>query len=770
MKLSRLGLLACLALVVASLPTPVLAQASLVRGRGGASAVVGTSLPRNADGSTAFVDLTGAFPVGLRFYGGTYTGLYVNNNGNVSFAGPLSTYTPDAFPVASRPMIAPWWGDVDTRGTGLVPAERNLVYYDIQPGVFTATWYDVGYFASHTNLINSFQLILTDASIFGVAGSFDVEFRYNRCEWTTGDASGGSGGLGGTPASAGFDAGDDTNYLTLPGSRTDAIVGVCRSSNVGESGVWRFQVRPMGVTTCGNAIRELGEDCDDGNVANGDGCNDRCATERGPGSPCTDDLQCRTGFCTDGVCCGTRCDGQCEACNEAGSAGTCTAVSGAPRGARTGCTLAGTTCGGTCNGTDRLACRFPPWWTSCEDGAFCTTADRGSGAGACAGVARVCDDGLACTADSCDEAADRCATTPRPAGTACDDSSRCTTMDRCNGAGLCAGTTVTCPDDGLACTTHACSPATGVCGATVVAGCLIGGACIADGALDPANPCAACDPRVSRTAYSPVVAGTRCSELSCSAGVVTPAGLCDGAGACVVGPPMTCPSRECDGPMCRGACGSDADCTRPTWCDTTTGACTPDLPNGDPCARRGMCISDLCVDGVCCGDRCTGVCESCDLPGVEGRCSPYAAGTDPENECPGMRMCDGEGKCEMDDAAVVRTDAAVAPGDDAAMAMDDAALETRDAAVVADDASAGGMDAGAAPDAAALRGALAGGACGCRVAGRGGNPAGVSSLLLARGLATAGRRRRAGSSTRGSSTRGPTTRGATTRGPTAGGR
>mgnify|MGYP000039875964 CR=1 FL=1 len=27
-------------------------------------------------------------------------------------------------------------------------------------------------------------------------GDFDVEFRFNRCEWTTGDASGGSGGFG----------------------------------------------------------------------------------------------------------------------------------------------------------------------------------------------------------------------------------------------------------------------------------------------------------------------------------------------------------------------------------------------------------------------------------------------------------------------------------------------------------------------------------------------------------------------------------------------
>ncbi len=297
-------------LAAASLaPTAASAQAPLITGLGGAADFGENSLIRNDDSPSAMIDLSSAFPAGLRFYGSLYTSLYLNTNGNVSFAGALSTFTPDPFPVAARPMIAPWWGDVDTRNTALVPATRNLVYWDIQPGTFTATWYDVGYFSSAVDLLNSFQLIITDASAFGVAGSFDVEFRYNRCEWTTGSASGGVGGLGGTPAQAGFDAGDDTNYLTLPGSRTMAILDVCTTSNVGETGVWRFQVRPGGVTVCGNAIRELGEDCDDGNVVSGDGCNSRCARESPPGTPCTEDIQCASGFCTDGVCCGSRCFG-----------------------------------------------------------------------------------------------------------------------------------------------------------------------------------------------------------------------------------------------------------------------------------------------------------------------------------------------------------------------------------------------------------------------------------------------------------------------------
>ena len=46
-------------------------------------------------------------------------------------------------------------------------------------------------------------------------GNFDVDFRYNQLNWTTGNASGGINGLGGTPAQAGYDAGDGVHFATL---------------------------------------------------------------------------------------------------------------------------------------------------------------------------------------------------------------------------------------------------------------------------------------------------------------------------------------------------------------------------------------------------------------------------------------------------------------------------------------------------------------------------------------------------------------------------
>jgi hypothetical protein len=212
-------------------------------------------LAANDDGSSSAIDLTGAFSGGLRFYGGPYTEFWVNNNGNITFSGPVFNYTPTAFPIAARPMIAPYWGDVDTRAReGLSEPGENLVYWHLEPGRLVVTWFQVGYFGAHNDLRMNFQLIVTNATDCG-SGDFDVEFRYDVCEWTTGDASGGSGGFGGTPAQAGFDAGNLTDFVALPGSFTAGILNLCNTSNVIDDselptpmpGLWQFSVRAGGV-------------------------------------------------------------------------------------------------------------------------------------------------------------------------------------------------------------------------------------------------------------------------------------------------------------------------------------------------------------------------------------------------------------------------------------------------------------------------------------------------------------------------------------------
>ena len=266
-----LGTLALLLTLV--LASTASAQVELIDGFGG-PAGYGSTLARNDDEFHGPIDLTPAFPVGVNFFDRVHTTVWLNNNGNITFAGGVSWYTALAFPASPNPMIAPFWGDVDTRGTTDIDAGReNFAYWHIDAvgGRFIGTWYNVGYYSSHTDQLNSFQVIVTNRDDI-TPGDFDFEFRYNRCEWLTGDASGGAGGHGGTEAQMGFDAGDSENFWSHPDSQTPEIIHLCTTSNVEEPGVWRFEVRSGQPTLCGDGIVSGEEECDDGNMDNNDGC------------------------------------------------------------------------------------------------------------------------------------------------------------------------------------------------------------------------------------------------------------------------------------------------------------------------------------------------------------------------------------------------------------------------------------------------------------------------------------------------------------------
>lgn len=168
-----------------------------------------TPLPANDDGSTGLVNIG----FNLNFYGASYSQLYVNNNGNVTFTQPLSAYTPSGITGTSLPMLAPFFADVDTRGAG-----SDIVTYGASVinghNVFGVDWINVGYFASQSNPLNSFQLIITDMGL----GNFSFQYNYDKILWETGSASGGGpGGLGGTSAAAGWTNGIG-NFYQLAGS------------------------------------------------------------------------------------------------------------------------------------------------------------------------------------------------------------------------------------------------------------------------------------------------------------------------------------------------------------------------------------------------------------------------------------------------------------------------------------------------------------------------------------------------------------------------
>ena len=198
------------------------------------------------DGSTLPIDITSVFgTAGLNFFGSTYDALYINNNGNVTFAAPNNTYIPGPITGGpNNPIIAAFWSDVDTRGgalptnTGGNSAGTNQVYYSLDPTnhVVTITWDDVGSYNSHTNAVDAFQL-----QLIGLGnGNFDIVFRYESINWVTGDVS------GGVAAQAGYSAGDGdaAHAFALPQSGDTAALLALPSTagNTGIDGVDVFSV------------------------------------------------------------------------------------------------------------------------------------------------------------------------------------------------------------------------------------------------------------------------------------------------------------------------------------------------------------------------------------------------------------------------------------------------------------------------------------------------------------------------------------------------
>jgi hypothetical protein len=91
-------------------------------------------------------------------------------------------------------------------------------------------------------------------------------------------------------------------------------------------------------------------------------------------------------------------------------------------------------------------------------------------------------------------------------------------------------------------------------------------------------------------------------------------------------------SGSCPGP----ACGTGGSCN---------------AKNGTACSSASACASGFCADGVCCESACDGLCASCNQTNRAGKCSAYAAGSDPEKECglgSGLcrSTCNGAGACD----------------------------------------------------------------------------------------------------------------------------
>jgi len=168
-----------------------------------------TTLPGNDDGSTGLISL----PFTFNLYGTAYTSCYINNNGNITFTTPTGQFTPAGFPTGtSLAMVAPFWADVYT------PCDpAHVLQYKVEAHRLIATWTEVEYFAvcGASALHNTFQVIITDGTDPGVGIGNNVAFYYGDMQWTTGNASSGSGGFGGGAATVGINAGNGTDYVQI---------------------------------------------------------------------------------------------------------------------------------------------------------------------------------------------------------------------------------------------------------------------------------------------------------------------------------------------------------------------------------------------------------------------------------------------------------------------------------------------------------------------------------------------------------------------------
>ncbi|MCB1328266.1 MAG: calcium-binding protein, partial [Maritimibacter sp.] len=157
----------------------------------------------NNDDGSVYVNISSVFENGIDFFGTTYSGIYINSNGNISFGSAFTDYQTSDLSSETTPMIAPFFSDVDiTKG--------GNIYWDLDPAAntVTITWLNVAPYSGGGT--NSFQVVLTDTG----GGDFNVEFIYQNITWTNGGSS---------VAETGITDGAGTD-IELPGSGNAAAL------------------------------------------------------------------------------------------------------------------------------------------------------------------------------------------------------------------------------------------------------------------------------------------------------------------------------------------------------------------------------------------------------------------------------------------------------------------------------------------------------------------------------------------------------------------
>jgi hypothetical protein len=195
---------------------------------------IGTSVAGNGSGAydiaaypvtgsticdSANVDFTSPSLIPLNFYGTTYSKVFINENGLLSFGGGISaTSTSDLLNIG-RPVIAPFFTDLAVTTNDQVSYGWNLFAADDD-------WFVVNY-ASESSAgptRNKFQVIIKGRSDTG-AGNFDLIFNYDSIFVDNGNAV------------AGFSDGAGQGFLFAGSGTPGALLGDSSSDPCNSIGI-----------------------------------------------------------------------------------------------------------------------------------------------------------------------------------------------------------------------------------------------------------------------------------------------------------------------------------------------------------------------------------------------------------------------------------------------------------------------------------------------------------------------------------------------------
>ncbi len=285
-------------------------------------------------------------------------------------------------------------------------------------------------------------------------------------------------------------------------------------------------------------------------------------------------------------------------------------------------------------------------------------------------VSCAADKDTPCATNACEAKTGKCAMTPTPAGTVCDDGDPCTGGDKC-ADGKCASGAVKlchckdtkdCAGDGDKCK-----------GASFCDKAVVPWTCrVKPGSVVTCNkdegPCRSsqCDPKTGKCEAKNGPDDKLCNDGNkCTADDVCAAGKCTGIDICTCKKTADCAKQE-DGNSCNGVlfcdqakgtcrvnpttiitCSTDKDtaCVK-NQCDPNNGLCRLSAtPKGTKCDDDNACTAgDNCVGGECLHSKNVCVCKK------NADCDKHDDG----NKCNGLQFCDkSSGTCKANPASVV---------------------------------------------------------------------------------------------------------------------